>query len=127
MGERGAPPGRVTGLWCYPIKSCRGVGPLAAAAVARTGLQGDRRWALVDAARGGRFLSQRRCPGMARIRPSLPPEFFSEGSQGDSELLTQAYTPSDAARNAGPPGTEARPHFHTRRKRKKNGGVQKKF
>ena len=76
--------GRVTGLWCYPIKSCGGVGPLEAAAVARTGLQGDRRWALVDAARGGRFLSQRRCPGMARIRPSLPPEYFSEPGWGGS-------------------------------------------
>lgn len=91
MGERGAPPGRVTGLWCYPIKSCRGVGPLAAAAVARTGLQGDRRWALVDGARGGRFLSQRRCPGMARIRPSLPPEFFSEpGWVGGGGAFTRA-------------------------------------
>lgn len=73
--------GQVAGLWCYPIKSCAGVS-LEAAAVARTGLQGDRRWALVDADRAGRFLSQRQCPGMARVKPILPLEYFAEPGWG---------------------------------------------
>ena len=101
--------GRVTGLWCYPIKSCGGVGPLEAAAVARTGLQGDRRWALVDAVRGGRFLSQRRCPGMARIRPSLPPEYFSEPGWGGSGGAFTRAPPGAVLRVEAPeaPGGEA--------------------
>jgi hypothetical protein len=48
----------------YPIKSCRGVS-VETAIVGPRGLQGDRRYMLVDAK--GRFLSQRQHPRMAQI------------------------------------------------------------
>jgi len=48
----------------HPIKSCSGIA-VDSARVGRRGLDGDRRYMLVDA--GGRFLSQREHPEMARI------------------------------------------------------------
>jgi uncharacterized protein YcbX len=39
---------RLTGLWRYPVKSCRGE-RLSSAAVEPWGLAGDRRWMIVDA------------------------------------------------------------------------------
>lgn len=55
---------RVTALYHYPLKSCRGIA-LAAAHVTPHGLEQDRRWMVVDGK--GRFLSQRRFPAMALI------------------------------------------------------------
>ena len=48
----------------YPVKALRGIS-VQAATVEACGLQGDRRWMVVDAA--GRYLTQRDLPGMARI------------------------------------------------------------
>jgi len=48
----------------YPVKSLRGIA-VQEAVVEPWGLQGDRRWMVVDAA--GRYLTQRDLPGMARI------------------------------------------------------------
>ncbi len=48
----------------YPVKALRGVS-VPAATVDPCGLQGDRRWMVVDPA--GRYLTQRDLPGMARI------------------------------------------------------------
>ncbi len=48
----------------YPVKGLRGF-PVQEAVVEPWGLQGDRRWMLVDTA--GRYLTQRDLPGMARI------------------------------------------------------------
>jgi uncharacterized protein len=59
---------RVTALWIYPIKSCRGV-PVPAARAGRRGFDGDRRWMIVDEA--GRFLTQRELPGMTLVRCAL--------------------------------------------------------
>ncbi|WP_157216996.1 MOSC domain-containing protein [Flavisphingomonas formosensis] len=55
---------RVTSLHRYPVKSLQGES-LEAAAIERTGLAGDRRWLVVDAA--GRFVTRRERPQMAGI------------------------------------------------------------
>lgn len=53
-------------LYIYPIKSARGIA-LGNATVDRRGLRHDRRWMLADDS--GRFISQRKFPRMALIRP----------------------------------------------------------
>lgn len=59
---------KVHSLLHYPIKGCGGVA-VSSSAVVSTGLVGDRVLMLVDSE--GTFLSQRREPSMAAIRPSL--------------------------------------------------------
>lgn len=54
----------VSGIYIYPIKSCRGI-PITSARVQDIGLEHDRRYMVVDAE--NRFLSQRECPAMARV------------------------------------------------------------
>lgn len=58
----------VSGLFTYPIKGCGGVS-VASSAVDLTGLRDDRMMMLVDA--DGVFLSQRKVPAMAALRPSV--------------------------------------------------------
>lgn len=58
----------VTGLFVYPIKSCRGTA-VSRAQVTPRGLQDDRLLMLVDA--DGSFLTQREYPRMALIVPEL--------------------------------------------------------
>ncbi len=67
--ERGSDHPRVERLLIYPVKSCRGIS-LSDSVVLDEGLQHDRRWMIVDPQ--GVFLTQRECPEMARIVPSLP-------------------------------------------------------
>lgn len=55
----------VVALRIYPVKSCSGLA-IGESRVAPRGLEGDRRYMLVDA--GGRFLTQREHPRMALIR-----------------------------------------------------------
>ncbi len=59
---------RVAGLWIYPVKSLGGVA-VQEARVGDLGLEGDRRWMLVDAA--GRFLTQREYAGLALGRAAV--------------------------------------------------------
>ena len=59
---------RLTALYLYPVKSCRGLA-VASAAVAAHGLVGDRRFLVVDAE--DRFLTQRVHPRMALITTTL--------------------------------------------------------
>ena len=54
----------VTGLYRYPLKSCRGQS-LTDGQLTRYGLEWHRQWMIVDDK--GRFLSQRRLPAMALI------------------------------------------------------------
>jgi hypothetical protein len=58
----------VSDLLVYPVKGCAGYS-VTAAPVDRTGLRGDRMMMLVDD--DGVFLSQRKVPAMAALRPSL--------------------------------------------------------
>jgi uncharacterized protein len=61
----------VTGLFVYPIKACGAVA-LNTVTLHAHGLEGDRRYMLVDA--DGGFLSQRTHPDLARVRCSLGEE-----------------------------------------------------
>ncbi len=59
---------KIERLIIYPVKSCRGIS-LSDSIVLDEGLENDRRWMIVDS--HGVFLTQRECPEMARIVPSL--------------------------------------------------------
>lgn len=62
---------QLTGLWVYPVKSCRGI-PLAEARVTPHGLAHDREWLVVDEA--GHFVTQRNFPRLAQIETALTSE-----------------------------------------------------
>jgi len=74
---------RVTELWAYPVKSCRGI-RLDRAAVSARGLAWDRHWMVVDAA--GRFLTQRQLPMMATIGTALTPDALVLSAPGAADL-----------------------------------------
>lgn len=57
-------------LWVYPIKSCAGVS-LTQVELTDDGLLFDRSWMVVD--EHGDFVSQRECPRMALIQPTVTP------------------------------------------------------
>lgn len=59
---------RVSGLFIYPVKSCRGLS-LPTAEIDELGLAGDRRFLVVDET--GKFLTQRTHPRMAQIATAL--------------------------------------------------------
>jgi uncharacterized protein len=59
-------PLKVTHLYRYPVKSCRGE-PLTAAPVEPWGLAGDRRWMIVDA--GGDVVTARKYPRLLLVTP----------------------------------------------------------
>jgi hypothetical protein len=61
---------RIASLHVYPVKSCGSL-DLSEARLDALGLDGDRRYAILDPA--GRALTQRRYPAMASIRPRLLP------------------------------------------------------
>ncbi len=68
---------QVSALWRYPVKSMRGHA-LQRSNVEARGLQGDRRYLVVDA--NGRFLTQRELPGLA----TLSVEVLAEGIRIDA-------------------------------------------
>lgn len=79
---------RIRSLHVYPVKSCAGI-ELGAVAVDARGLEGDRRWMVADA--GGRFLTQRTHPALARIHTRLLPGGETAlGLAGLPELLLHA-------------------------------------
>ena len=99
----------VSGLYQYPIKSCRGI-TLSEAALTPYGLEHDRHWMVVD--HKGRFLSQRRFPRMALIRaapgeggltveaPDMPILGVPDG--GGRELPIRVWGFEGLALDAGP-------------------------
>ncbi|MCW5656379.1 MAG: MOSC N-terminal beta barrel domain-containing protein [Burkholderiaceae bacterium] len=58
----------IAGLYVHPVKSCARIA-LNQALVTETGLEWDRQWMVVDEA--GEFVSQRECPKLALVRPTL--------------------------------------------------------
>jgi uncharacterized protein YcbX len=68
----------VSDLLIYPIKGCGGYS-VASSAVDLTGLRGDRMMMLVDDE--GLFLSQRKVPEMAALRPYLSDSTLCHGGQ----------------------------------------------
>lgn len=59
---------RLTGIFIYPVKSCRGLS-LPVAEIDELGVAGDRRFLVVDET--GKFLTQRTHPRMAQIATAL--------------------------------------------------------
>jgi uncharacterized protein YcbX len=78
---------RVSRIFVYPIKSCRGI-EVASAELTRRGLAGDRRYMLVDSA--GRFLTQRRHPRMALIGTEMTEEGIEVTAPGREPLRLPA-------------------------------------
>jgi len=109
----GASEARLERLFLYPVKSCRPVevkAPTAWPLDRGGGLLHDRRWAVVDA--GGRALSQKRCPALAGVQPSLEPEgrtltLCQEGPAGANlPPLTVDIGAESLASAGGAPGEE---------------------
>lgn len=69
----------ITGLYVYPVKSCRGIA-LEDAAIAWKGIERDRRWMVVSDT--GRYLTQRELPRMSLIVPALHAETLSLTAPG---------------------------------------------
>jgi len=73
----------VVGLFVYPIKACSAVA-LQTAMLHTHGLDGDRRYMLVDAS--GTFISQRSHPTLARVRSSLTEDSIGAAVPGRPSL-----------------------------------------
>ncbi|MFC4258924.1 MOSC domain-containing protein [Marinobacter lacisalsi] len=78
-------PMNIRALYYYPVKSLAGVAT-SELRLDRFGPVGDRRWMLVD--EEGRFVTQRKYPALARIRPHLRVEglFLDIPGQGEVEV-----------------------------------------
>lgn len=74
---------QISALHLYPIKGCRG-SAVTSVDVDRLGPVGDRRLMLVDAR--GRFISQRECPALATIVPTLDGDALSVAAPGLAAL-----------------------------------------
>ncbi|CAK9144566.1 unnamed protein product [Ilex paraguariensis] len=66
---------KVTSIFIYPIKSCRGIS-VSQAALTSTGFRWDRQWLVVNSK--GRAYTQRVEPKLALVEVTLPNEAFSE-------------------------------------------------
>jgi uncharacterized protein YcbX len=59
---------RLSDIWRYPVKSCRGQ-RLAQAVVEPWGLAGDRRWMIIDG--DGKFVTGREHPALVLVTPTI--------------------------------------------------------
>jgi len=84
---------RVSGLFIYPVKSCRGIA-LDAAEVTPTGFAHDREWLVVD--RHGVFMTQRDWPGLARVSVAVAPGGIQLAADGMARLAVAAPGPGAA-------------------------------
>lgn len=75
---------RVSRLFVYPLKSAGGIA-LDRAELDALGVRHDRRWMLLDGA--GRFISQRRHPRMALLRPRLEGDRVAVEADGLEPLV----------------------------------------
>jgi len=81
----------VSGLFIYPIKSCKGI-PLNIAEIGRFGFHNDRRWMIVDA-ETNRFVSQRTLPRMALITPIFYSKNIPAQASGKTATHLQIEAP----------------------------------
>jgi uncharacterized protein YcbX len=85
----------VSGLYCYPIKSCRGI-PLQRTSYSLRGILYDREWAVVDV-KSGKVLTQREEPKLCLIETAFKGatlEISSQGSGVEVPLDTAAEPPN---------------------------------
>ncbi|HEX7089948.1 MAG TPA: MOSC N-terminal beta barrel domain-containing protein [Longimicrobiales bacterium] len=99
--EPGAPRARATAsraslaaIFVYPVKSAAGIA-LDAAELDAFGPRHDRRWLVVDPA--GRFMTQRRHPRLALIRPTLGADTLTIDAPGMPTLALPLEPPAAAA------------------------------
>ncbi len=78
------PRGHIAALHVYPVKGCAAI-PLERAVLGPMGIRHDRRWMIVDAATG-RFLTQRRHPALATVRPRLTADALELTLPGGTRL-----------------------------------------
>ncbi len=74
----------LSAMYLYPVKSCGGIS-VDGWEVDAMGLRYDRRWMVVTPA--GEFLTQRECPALALVRPSIRPPHLALTAPGQRELL----------------------------------------
>jgi uncharacterized protein len=72
-------PARVTSLYYYPVKSCRGIA-IDVATLDRRGIADDRRFMIVD--EWGRFISQRSHPRLALVEVRLDEDALTFSAPG---------------------------------------------
>jgi len=84
---------RLTEIWRYPVKSCRGQ-RLTDAVVEPWGLAGDRRWMLVDA--DGRFVTAREHPRLVLVTPTLEDGAIRLSAPGMADLMVAVPDPVQA-------------------------------
>ncbi|CAI8590027.1 unnamed protein product [Vicia faba] len=73
--ELASPEAKITAIFSYPIKSCRGIS-LPHAPLTPFGIRWDRQWVVVNSK--GRACTQRVEPKLALVEVQLPPEAFLE-------------------------------------------------
>jgi uncharacterized protein len=83
---------RLSDIWRYPVKSCRGQ-RLAQAVVEPWGLAGDRRWMIVDG--DGRFVTGREHPALVLVTPTINGDVIRLRTPGLPDL--EVPIPSDSA------------------------------
>jgi hypothetical protein len=81
---------RVTQIYRYPVKSCRGE-PVEAATVEPWGLAGDRRWMLVDQA--GDLVTAREYPPLVLVTPRTSGDRIEATAPGMPPLRAVAHGP----------------------------------
>lgn len=87
---------RLTALYLYPVKSCRGLA-VTSAEVDACGLIGDRRFMVIDAE--GRFLTQRAHPRLALIATTLTSDdlILSSPNHGSVSVPHASHLPPRAS------------------------------
>ncbi|WJX23853.1 hypothetical protein P8452_13036 [Trifolium repens] len=75
LPESSTPDAKISGIFIYPIKSCRGIS-LSHAPLTPSGLRWDRQWVVVNSK--GRACTQRVEPKLALVEVELPHEAFLE-------------------------------------------------
>jgi hypothetical protein len=83
---------RLTDIWRYPVKSCRGQ-RLTQAVVEPWGLAGDRRWMVVD--RDGRFVTAREHSRLVLVNPTLEGDAIRLAAPGMPDLAVPVPDPGD--------------------------------
>ncbi|AES65110.2 putative molybdenum cofactor sulfurtransferase [Medicago truncatula] len=73
--ESATPEAKVSGIFIYPVKSCRGIS-LSQAPLTPSGFRWDRQWMVVNSK--GRACTQRVEPKLALVEVEFPPEAFDE-------------------------------------------------
>ncbi|XP_058723423.1 molybdenum cofactor sulfurase-like isoform X1 [Vicia villosa] len=98
LTELASPEAKVTGIFTYPIKSCRGIS-LPRAPLTPFGFPWDRQWVVVNSK--GRARTQRVEPKLALVEVELPPEVFLEHWKPTTDSVM-----ASEVRNVDPPYVE---------------------